>query len=204
MILPSRTPHLLVVSAPSGGGKTTLCGRLLEEFPDIVYSISCTTRPPRPGEVHGRSYLFLTDEEFDARVRRGDFLEHANVHGARYGTLKSTVLDGFAAGRDVLMDVDIQGAAQIRDIVQAADRGDPMRGGFVDIFIAPPSIETLAKRLSGRGQDDPDVIERRLHQAGRELSAWSEYTYVIVNDELDASYDVLRAIVLAERHRVQP
>lgn len=199
--LPVRS-LLIVVSAPSGGGKTTLCERLLGEFQEIIYSVSCTTRPPREGEVDGIDYYFISEEEFERRLKEGEFLEHAVVHGHRYGTLRRFIDKGFATGRDVLMDIDVQGAAQIRRYLAALPPHDPLRSGLVDIFIAPPSLEVLRKRLHLRGKDAEDVIERRLHQAEEEIRHWREYRYVIVNDRLDASYDALRSIVIAERHRV--
>jgi len=202
MIELPRRPLLLVVSAPSGAGKTTLCERLLGEFDSIHYSVSCTTRPPREGEVDGRDYFFLNESEFRAKVAAEEFLEHADVHGAMYGTLRRFVTDGFAAGKDVLMDIDVQGAAQIRDRVCAAGSDDPLRRAYIDIFIAPPSLDALRKRLQSRGKDSDAVIDRRVKQAERELSHWLEYQYLIVNDRLDASYDALRAIVLAERHKI--
>ena len=202
--LPPR-PLLLVVSAPSGAGKTTLCERLLSEFSDrIAYSVSCTTREPREGEVDGRDYHFLTPEAFEARASRGDFLEHALVHGSRYGTLREEVLRGFAAGRHVLMDLDVQGAAQIRERVAAAAPGDPLRHGMVDIFIAVPSEETLRERLLARGKDRVEVIEARIKRAADEMSHWREYGYLVVNDRLDAAYDALRSIFIAEQRRILP
>ncbi len=199
--LPKR-PLLLIVSAPSGAGKTTLCDRLVAEFNTIAYSVSCTTRAPRAGEVEGADYFFLSEEEFDRRVKAGDFLEHALVHGHRYGTLKRMVLDAFRQGRDVLMDIDVQGARQIRTQLAQGPADDPLRAGLVDIFIAPPSLEVLRQRLHGRGQDAEAVIERRLQMAENEMAHWREYRYLVVNDQLETSYDALRAIVLAEHHRV--
>lgn len=201
--LPVR-PLLLLISAPSGGGKTTLCERLIAEFDTFTYSVSCTTRAPREGEVDGTDYHFITEAEFAQRVQAGEFLEHALVHGHRYGTLKRVIADAFRQGRDILMDIDVQGAQQIRAQIAACAPQDPMRRGFVDVFIAPPSIEVLRKRLQGRGKDAEAVIERRLKMAENELPHWPEYQYLIINDRLDASYDALRAIVLAERRRVRP
>jgi guanylate kinase len=199
--LPVRS-LLVVVSAPSGGGKTTLCERLLAEFDQMIYSVSCTTRPPREGEIDGTDYFFITEEEFEQRAQAGEFVEHARVHGHRYGTLRRYIDRGFATGRDVLMDIDVQGAAQIRERLAALPPHDPLRRGFVDIFIAPPSIEVLRKRLLLRGKDADAVIERRVQQAARELEQWRAYQYLIVNDRLDASYDALRAIIVAEHHRL--
>ncbi len=199
--LPVRS-LLVVVSAPSGGGKTTLCERLLAEFHQMVYSVSCTTRAPRDGEIDGTDYYFITDEEFERRVQAGEFVEHATVHGHRYGTLRRYIERGFASGRDVLMDIDVQGAAQIRDRLATLPPNDPLRRGFVDIFIAPPSIDVLRKRLHLRGKDTDAVIERRVQQAEQEMRQWRAYQYLIVNDRLDASYDALRAIIVAEHHRL--
>ncbi|HMP76349.1 MAG TPA: guanylate kinase [Kiritimatiellia bacterium] len=199
--LPVRS-LLVVVSAPSGGGKTTLCERLLGEFHQMVYSVSCTTRAPRDGETDGTDYYFISDEEFERRVQANEFVEHATVHGHRYGTLRRFIERGFASGRDVLMDIDVQGAEQIRASLASLPPSDPLCRGFVDVFIAPPSIDVLRKRLHLRGKDADAVIERRLQQAENELQRWREYRYLIVNDRLDASYDALRAIIVAEHHRL--
>ena len=194
---------LIVVSAPSGAGKTTLCDRLLGEFhSSMIYSISCTTRAPREGEEDGREYFFLSEAAFRSKLAAGEFIEHAQVHGNLYGTLKRFIDRGFSSGRDVLMDLDVQGAAQIRDYIARAPAGDPIKNAFVDIFVGPPSIETLRKRLEGRGKDSQEVIERRLRQAEEELSHWKKYRYFVLNDRLDASYDALRSIIIAERHRI--
>ena len=196
-------PLLLVVSAPSGAGKTTLCERLRAEFPALTYSVSCTTRAPREGERDGADYHFLSEAEFGRRLEAGEFLEHAEVHGHRYGTLRRTVAEGLAAGRDVLLDIDVQGAAQIRARLAAAAEGDPIRRGYADLFIAPPSLDELRRRLERRGTDARETIERRLQKAGAEMARASEYDYVLVNDDLDRAYGVLRAILVAERHRVR-
>jgi guanylate kinase len=194
---------LVVVSAPSGAGKTTLCDRLLKEFHRITYSVSCTTRPPRVGELNGRSYHFVTEKQFQAHVDADDFLEYAQVHGHRYGTLRLPVVEALEHQHDVLMDIDVQGAARIRERIRRAPKSDPLRQALVDIFIAPPSMQDLQMRLFGRGKDEPDVIERRLHQAGEEMAHWREYSYLIVNDRLDDSYDELRAVYLAEHQRIR-
>lgn len=203
MIDLERKPLVMVVSAPSGAGKTTLCDRLVAEFDSIHYSVSCTTRAPREGEIHGKSYYFLSPDEFAERVNRGEFMEHAVVHGNRYGTLKETVHRSLAEGRDVLMDIDVQGAKQIRDFVEQGPGNEWIRNIYVDIFIAPPSMKDLQLRLWGRGKDEHDVIERRLQRAQEELRFWRDYQYVIVNDRIDDSYHVLRSILASERHRVR-
>lgn len=204
MIKPEWQPILFVVSAPSGAGKTTLCNRLLAEFRHVHGVVTCTTRAPREGEVHGQSYYFLTPAEYDRHLAAGDFLEHADVHGYRYGTLKQEVARGLAAGHDTLLNVDVQGAASIREYIRRAPPDDPLQHALVDIFIVPPSMEDLQTRLFGRGSDEPAVIRRRLEKAEEEMARWREYGYLIVNDRLDDSYDALRAIYLAEHHRVRP
>jgi guanylate kinase len=203
MIQPGQHPLLLVISAPSGAGKTTLCRRLMDEFDKVRYSVSCTTRPPRPSEIDGTSYHFLSEEEFERRIGEGAFLEYARVYGHYYGTLRETVAAAMHSGFDVLMDLDIQGARNIREQVLASPEDDPLRKGFVDIFIGPPSIAVLEQRLRKRGEDAPDVIERRLREAAEEITCCDEYQYAVVNDELDVSYDALRAIYRAELHRVR-
>lgn len=187
---------LLVVSAPSGAGKSTLCNRLLEEDAGMIRSVSCTTRAPRGTEVDGRDYHFLTPAEFARRVDAGDFLEHATVHGNQYGTLRQTVEQGLKAGRDVLLVIDVQGAAKVR--AAAAAGGGLLAHAYVDIFIAPPSIEELGQRLLKRGEDTPEVIERRLANARGELARQAEYRYQVVNDELETALTELRAILRAE------
>jgi guanylate kinase len=201
---PSMTPRvhrplLIVVSAPSGAGKTTLCDRLLAERSSMVYSISCTTRTPRGDEVDGRDYHFLSVPEFERRVVAGEFIEHAMVHGNRYGTLRQTVLESLSAGKDVLMDIDVQGAALIRAAAQGGE--GLLKKGYVDIFIAPPSLEALRLRLTARNEDTPEVIERRVKNAVAEMARWREYQYLVINDKLDKAYDDLRAVVRAEHCR---
>lgn len=191
-------PLLIVISAPSGAGKTTLCDCLLAECDGIVYSISCTTRPPRGSEIDGRDYFFLTEEEFKRRVAEGSFLEHAVVHGYKYGTLKKTVEDALGEGRSVLMDIDVQGAGQIRDYVFGALDGDPLKNAFVDVFIAARSMDVLKRRMEGRGEDSREVIEHRLEDAEDEVKSAEEYKYVIVNDDLNKAYLQLKDILAEE------
>ena len=201
MTLKSDRPLLIVVSAPSGAGKTTLCNMLLENFERLDYSVSCTTRAPRAGEIDGRSYHFMNEAEFERRVAAGLFLEHARVHGALYGTLKASIEEILVRGDDVIMDIDVQGAAQIRAQVRALPEDHPIRRGFVDIFIAPPSIAELRRRLEGRAKDSAETIDRRVRQAESEMQSAGEYRYLVLNDDLNKAYDVLRAIVIAEHHR---
>ena len=191
-------PLFLVLTAPSGAGKSTLVRMLREEFPATVYSVSCTTRAPRGEEKDGVAYHFLSDEEFLRRVAAGEFLEHALVHGHRYGTLKSAVEGPLAEGRWVVLDIDVAGAAQVRDIVRKMPEDAPLRRGFLDLFIDVPSIEELRRRLEKRGEDAPDVIETRLRNAEGERARKGEFAAVVVNDDLATAYAELRAAVLAK------
>lgn len=188
-------PLLIVISAPSGAGKTTLCDRLLQDFPEITYSVSCTTREPRGLEEDGEDYYFLTEEEFAAKVAEGAFLEHATVHGFRYGTLKEPIYEAFRDGQSVLMDIDVAGAAQVRDYVGALPDGDALKLGFVDIFIRPPSLEALRERLALRGEDDDATIERRIRNASGELDRADEFRYRVTNDDLEIAYRELCGII---------
>ncbi len=188
-------PLLIVVSAPSGAGKSTLCDRLLAESPDIVYSVSCTTRPPRGEEQDGVAYFFLSPETFEQRVCEDAFLEHATVHDNRYGTLKETVRSAMAAGKSVMMDIDVQGARQVRDALATLPAEDPMVRGFVDVFIQPPSVDVLRQRLVGRGEDSAEVIERRLANAAQEMACADAYRYCVINDDLDTAQAELRDIL---------
>jgi guanylate kinase len=202
MIHPDPRPLLIVISAPSGTGKTTLCDRLISEFRTMKYSVSCTTRSPRDGEIDGVDYHFITEAAFAEKVKRNDFLEHAEVHAHRYGTPRAMVMDHLQRGTDMLMDIDVQGAAQIRNAIQRAGPDDPLHRAYVDVFIAPPSLEVLRARLKGRGKDSNEVIERRMQQVEKELACWRDYHYFIINDRLDATYDTLRSIIIAEHHRL--
>jgi guanylate kinase len=181
---------MLVVSSPSGAGKTTLCQRLAKDYPDIVLSVSATTRDPRPGEKNGREYHFIDRKAFDDLVKRDAFLEWAHVHEHRYGTPRDEVMGRVEAGRDVLFDIDWQGAGQI-----AKNAPDDV----VRIFILPPSMRDLSKRLHARAQDPEDVIQRRLGRAYGEIPHWNEYDYVLVNEDLESTYVELQAIYRAEK-----
>ena len=186
---------LFLISAPSGGGKSTLL-RMLSEEPDFVYSISCTTRAPRPGEVDGHDYHFLSVAEFERRVAVGEFIEHAQVHGNFYGTLRETILDSMNSGRDVLMDVDIQGAARIR-----ANADDQMRAALVDIFLMPPSMDELRRRLLKRGTESPEQLDVRLRNAKTEMAAWRDYRYTMLSGTPMQDFENFRAIMQCERMR---
>jgi len=193
-------PLLLVISAPSGAGKSSLCNRLIEKFPEMIYSISCTTRAPRGNEQNGVHYHFLSEEEFCARIANGEFLEHALVHGNRYGTLKQTVYDALAQGLDIIMDIDVQGAQQIRSACAAMRNDDVIRQSFVDIFIAPPSMDELQRRLCGRGTDSADVIERRMRNAEEEMKHQPHYQYTVINNVFEHAVDELVKIITSEHH----
>jgi guanylate kinase len=190
-------PLMIVVSAPSGAGKSTLCNRLVEEFPKITYSVSCTTRNPRGAEKDGEHYYFLSRKEFRERAKNGEFLEHAKVHGNHYGTLEDTVLFAMEEGRHVLLDIDVQGAQQIRQSLARLDPRHPICRGFMDIFISPPSIEELERRLRGRGTDDDKVIRKRLDNAQAEMEHADEYAFKVVNEDLEKAYADLKTIILS-------
>jgi guanylate kinase len=179
--------NLYVVAAPSGAGKTTLVRLLLEHERTVHLSISFTTRPPRPGEQSGREYHFVDAAEFHAMIARQEFLEWAEVHGNFYGTSKKWIADQLAAGHDVLLEIDWQGAQQVRALFPQA----------IGVFILPPSMEELTRRLTGRGTDSADVIARRLSAAQAEMRHVGEFDYVIINDQLEQALDDLRAVVRA-------
>lgn len=189
---------LIVLSGPSGVGKSSLIKALLTAEPELKFSISCTTRAPRPGEVDHRDYHFLTVAEFEARLRAGAFVEHAAVHRNYYGTLRSEVLEPTRAGQDVLLDIDVQGARQIR---AAAARDPELARSAEFLFIGPPSLAVLEARLRGRGTDDEPTIRLRLSNAEAELRAWCEYDYVIVNDRLEEAAAELIGLVRTLRLR---
>lgn len=188
-------PMLIVISAPSGGGKSTLCDRLLQDYPEIVYSVSCTTREPRGSEEDGIDYHFLSRAAFDRLVADKAFLEHAEANGNGYGTLVAPIREAFAEGLSVILDIDVQGAGQIRDYLKALPGNDPLRIRFVDIFIMPPSLEVLRARLEARGEDSPETIERRMKNAQDEIAKANQYRFRILNDDLDAAYRDLCGIL---------
>jgi guanylate kinase len=176
---------VFVITGPSGVGKGTLIEKLLERIPELELSVSATTRAPRPGEEDGRDYHFLTDDEFERRVEAGDFLEHAAYSGHRYGTLREAVEGRLAEGRSVVLEIEVQGARQVRAAMPEA----------VLIFIAPPDAEALRRRLEGRGTDSPEAIDRRLRTAELELEAQVEFPHVIVNDDVQKAADELERLV---------
>ena len=182
-------PLFIVMSAPSGCGKSTLIDLLLQEYHDLVYSISCTTRAPREGEEDGLDYHFLTVERFRELLAEDAFLEHAEVHGNYYGTLRRPIEEVLGEGNSMILDIDVVGAAKVRhEVMHHLPPENPLRAGYVDIFINPPSMEELRARLEGRGTDAPDVIERRLANAEGEMARAGEYMFQVTNDDLQLAY----------------
>lgn len=189
---PARRGMLLILSSPSGAGKSTITRQLIQDEPGIRLSISVTTRPQRPSEIDGKHYHFIDTAEFEARRDAGDLLEWAEVHGNFYGTPRKAIEASLARGDDTLFDIDWQGTQQILD---------KMKADAVTVFILPPSMAELKSRLERRAEDSQDVIARRLANARAEIARWSMYDYVIVNDKLETSYPKVRAILAAERAR---
>ncbi|MHB1217970.1 MAG: guanylate kinase [Alphaproteobacteria bacterium] len=187
-----RRGIMLILSSPSGAGKTTLSRLLLERDETLIMSVSCTTRPKRPGETPGIDYHFVGEATFEAMIAQSDMLEHAEVFGNRYGTPRKPVEAALASGRDVLFDIDWQGTQQLK---QAA------RDDVVSVFVLPPSFAELEKRLHSRAQDTPDVVARRMAKASDEMSHWAEYDYIIVNQHIEKSVASVQAILTAERLR---
>jgi guanylate kinase len=189
-----RRGLLIILSSPSGAGKSTLAKRLRDWDPSIRFSVSATTRSPRPGEEHGREYYFHSRDEFEGMVARDEMLEHAEVFGNFYGSPKGPVAAAIDAGQDVLFDIDWQGGQQVRN--------SSLGKHVLSVFILPPSIPELERRLRSRGQDSNDVINTRMTKSRDEISHWPEYDFVLVNDDLDATFDKLKTIVSAERLRL--
>lgn len=190
----TRSGILFVVSAPSGAGKTTLCDAL-RQTPDFVYSVSCTTRPPRAGEIEGEDYHFLSEADFVRRMQANEFLEHAKVHEHHYGTLRNPIRASLENGVDVLIDVDTQGAASIRNV------DDPfIRQTLCDVFIMPPHLEELRRRLTKRGTETKKQIDLRLINAAREMELWRDYRYTIISRSMEEDLQKFRHIMGAERY----
>jgi len=183
---------LFVVSSPSGGGKGTLIQRVLNKVPNLSYSVSFTTRAPRNGELDGREYFFVTPEQFEQMVAANAFLEWAHVHSKLYGTARQQVIREISGGRDIILEVDVQGAASVRALMPDS----------VSIFILPPSYEVLKRRLQARGTDSPEELELRLRNAPAELKDYSAFEYLILNDDVDRAAEQMTAIVHAERARL--
>ena len=197
MIPVKRRGLMLVLSSPSGAGKSTIARAILAQNPNIKLSVSATTRPRRPGEVEGVDYFFVTEKEFDLMVHDGEMLEYANVFGNKYGTPKKPVEDALNAGQDVMFDIDWQGTQQLTE--HSAD-------DLVRVFILPPSVEELRKRLTTRAQDSDDVITYRMGEAANQMSHWQEYDWVIVNETLERTIGQVQSILNSEqlrRHRQQ-
>jgi guanylate kinase len=190
----SRRGILFVVSAPSGAGKTTLVERI-RRTPNLFYSVSCTTRTPRAGEIDGQDYRFLSDADFRERVAKGDFVEHAQVHGDHYGTLREPIVTNLETEKDVLIDIDTQGAAVIRNC------GDPLiQDALADVFIMPPDLEELRKRLLKRGTETAQQIDSRLATAAREMEHWRDYRYTIISGSVEEDLQRFRQIMEAESY----
>ncbi len=185
-------PFLLVLSAPSGGGKTTVCNLLLKRLPWMTRCVTATTRPPRPGERDGVDYYFLSEAAFKRRVAEGGFFESAQVHGHHYGTPAREVRQALAQGRSLALVLDVQGGAAVKGRVKDS----------VLVFLAPPSMAELKRRLTGRGTDTPAAMRRRLREAARECDAGAGYDYLIINDDLDETVDALAQVCQAARHRL--
>jgi guanylate kinase len=191
-------PLLIVISAPSGGGKTTLCQQLLAARPNVTRAITCTTRSPRPGEQDGVDYYFLDATDFLKRVQAGNFLEHATVYGNSYGTLKSEVLGKLRHGKDVVLNVDVQGAATIRT---EAETDPELKRALVTVFLAPPTMMALEERLKKRGMDSATVIQKRLSVARQEIAQWKNFDYSIVSSAIPEDLRRMQAIMDAEKMR---
>ena len=182
----------IIISGPSGVGKSTVCNRVREMFPDLQFSISCTTRKPRPGEIDGVHYYYLSKEEFEKRIANGDLIEYARVFDNIYGTLASEVIERVTAGQDVFLDIDVQGAIQIQE---AAEKNELLKKVCEFIILAPPSFEILENRLRSRASDSAEQIEMRLAKAKHELSFFRKYNYLVVNDDLETAAGNVAAII---------
>jgi guanylate kinase len=185
---------LFLISAPSGAGKTTLV-EALRRTGDFVYAVSCTTRPAREGEINGEDYYFISESEFLEKLGAGSFLEHAKVHGSFYGTLRETVVLNLQQGRDVLIDIDTQGASSVRNYSDGF-----IRNALADVFIMPPNLEELRRRLTKRGTETSEQIETRLARAAREMTLWRDYRYVIISQTMEDDLQKFRHITEAERY----
>jgi guanylate kinase len=192
------TPLLLLISAPSGGGKTTLCQQILARHPDMVRAVTCTTRPPRPDEIDGRDYYFLDSATFSKRLAAGGFLEHATVYNHCYGIPRTEVLDKLRQGSDVLLNVDVQGAATV---CQRAAQDAELARALVTVFLTPASLTVLEARLKRRGTDSPDELAQRLSVAREEIAQWHHFQYLIISTSIAEDVRQMEAIIDAERLR---
>ena len=180
--IPEQCGVLIVLSGPSGAGKSSILSQVMKQRQNLCFSVSCTTRSPRPGEEHGKAYYFLEKEDFEAKIAAGEFLEHACVHGNYYGTLKSEVTNRLLQNKDVVLDIDVQGAMILKELCA----NDPLLSKCAEfVFVSPPSLEILEKRLRGRGTETEEVVLRRLANAKGEIDRLDEYSYLIINDQLE-------------------
>jgi guanylate kinase len=186
-------PFLIILSSPSGGGKSTILREILSSSPDIDYSISYTTRPPRGSEQNGKAYFFVSVKEFEEKIKQGDFLEHANVFGHWYGTSKEFIKSTLAKGHHVIMDIDVQGAIQISET----------DFDIVKIFILPPSLSVLKQRLMDRNTDIPEVIEKRLQTAKKEIACLEHYDYLVINEDINIAVEEVKQIIHTETLRTK-
>lgn len=197
---PEKDPALLlIISGPAGCGKTTLCDRLVASHPELQRAITCTTRSPRPGEIDGDDYYFFSPDRFEGAIAGDEFLEYAQVHGARYGTLKNEVQNKLAHHVSVILNIDVQGAASLRE---RADADPLLKGRVVTVFVLPPSLDVLRERMHSRGADDHESIEHRLRNAEEEMKQWPNYDYCIRSGSKDDDFRQLQSIWIAERRRV--
>ncbi|HEX3624392.1 MAG TPA: guanylate kinase [Verrucomicrobiae bacterium] len=194
------SPLLLLISAPSGGGKTTLVQQLLRARRNMVRAVTCTTRAPRPGEKNGVDYYFLEPADFLRRVQAGNFLEHATVYGNSYGLLKSELLSKLRAGKDVLLNVDVQGAASIRESAQSEPE---LRDALVTVFLTPTSLAEIDRRLKKRGADSPDGVRRRVAAAKQEVAQWKNFDYLLISGRKEEDLRLALAIVEAEKMKIE-
>ena len=197
--MPNASPLLILISAPSGGGKTTLCHQLLAARPDMTRAVTCTTRAPRPGEKDGVDYYFFEPAEFQRRQQAGEFIEHATVFGWSYGILRSELMNKLRSGRDVLLNVDVQGAATIRRRAQAEPE---LERALVTVFLTPPSIKVLEERLKKRAADAPEEIQKRLGIARQEIAQWKFFDYLLISLSVQEDLRRMLAIIEAEKMRM--
>ena len=189
--IPDKCGVLIVLSGPSGAGKSSILSNVMKHRENLCFSVSCTTRSPRPGEEHGKAYYFLTKDDFESKIAAGEFLEHACVHGNYYGTLKSEVTDRLLKNQDVVLDIDVQGAMILKKLCAE----DPLLSRCAEfVFLSPPSMEVLEQRLRGRGTETEEVILRRLANAKGEIEKLDEYSYLIINDDLDRAVAAFQAM----------
>ncbi len=204
MEFPDSSAVLMLISAPSGAGKTTVCQNLIQKHPNVVRAVTCTTRAPREGEKDGKDYYFLSPGEFEDKMQKGLFLEHADVYGRRYGTLKSEVVDWLKKGTDVLLNIDVQGAASLR---QEAQTVPEIKSALVSVFLTTRTIGELEARLKNRGTDSSEEREKRVKVAREEVSRWKEFDYLVISDSYEDDLRRMEVILEAEklkRDRIRP